>query len=136
MTGSKKGSSFTQTARFEFKKKLGKVTRGLDEDHKSRLKAKTVAQAATQLKEFVEKLEGLQTEHQTLKIHTRTSEILLSLTKTKVVNKSLKVQQNLAARGALQRNVVLRPLCLASITSGGIKPRVLEKYCNHMVTIV
>ncbi|GJJ06549.1 hypothetical protein Clacol_000741 [Clathrus columnatus] len=48
-------------------KKLSKVARRLDEDYKSRLKAKTVAQ----LKEFVGKLGGLQTEHQALKIRER-----------------------------------------------------------------
>ncbi|GJJ06550.1 hypothetical protein Clacol_000742 [Clathrus columnatus] len=69
------------------------------------------------------------------------SEILLPLTKTEVFNKSLEVQQNLlssydisaqlsaiedlVARDAPE-NIVLRLLCLASLTSSGIKPKVLE----------
>ncbi|KAF8517245.1 Sec1-like protein [Hysterangium stoloniferum] len=118
-------------------RKLSKIARRLEEDYKSRLKAKTVAQ----LKVFVGKLGGLQGEHQSLKLHTGLSELLVPLTRTDIFNSSLEIQQNLLssydipaqlsaiedliAQGAPQ-NTVMRLICLASLTSGGIKPKVLE----------
>ncbi|KAF8581753.1 Sec1-like protein [Ramaria rubella] len=118
-------------------KKLSRVARRLEEDYKGRLKAKTVAQ----LKDFVGKLGGLQTEHQSLKLHTGLSELLVPLTRTQIFDKSLEVQQNLLAsydtaaqlvaiedliaQGADQR-IVLRLMCLASLIGGGIKAKTLE----------
>lgn len=119
-------------------KKLNKVAHRLDEDYKRRHQAKTVAQ----LKDFVGKLGGLQNEHQSLGLHTRLSEMLVPLTRTTEFNKSLEIQQNLLAsynvanqitaiedmitQGA-EMQIVLRLLCLASITSGGIKTKILER---------
>jgi len=116
---------------------LSKIARRLEEDYKSRLKAKTVAQ----LKVFVGKLGGLQGEHQSLKLHTGLSELLVPMTRTDVFNSSLEIQQNLLssydipaqlsaiedliAQGAPQ-NTIMRLICLASLISGGIKPKVLE----------
>ncbi|KAJ8518791.1 hypothetical protein ONZ45_g4174 [Pleurotus djamor] len=118
-------------------KKLNLIARRLDEDYKARLQAKTVAQ----LRDFVGKLGGLQTEHQSLRLHTGLSEMLVPLTHTEQFNKSLEIQQNLLAsynvsaqltaiedliaQGA-DMQVVLRLMCLASITTGGIKVKVLE----------
>ncbi|KAJ3559761.1 hypothetical protein NM688_g132 [Phlebia brevispora] len=113
-------------------KKLNQVARRLDEDYKLRHQAKTVAQ----LKDFVGKLGGLQSEHQSLRLHTGLSEMLVPQTRTDVFNKSLEIQQNLLAsynvndqitaiedliaQGA-EMQIVLRLLCLASIITGGIK---------------
>ncbi|TFK41895.1 Sec1-like protein [Crucibulum laeve] len=118
-------------------RKLNTVARRLDEDYKTNLQTKTVAQ----LRDFVGKLGGLQTEHQALRLHTGLSEILVSSTRTDIFNKSLEVQQNLLAsyevsaqitaieeliaQGA-DMEIVVRLLCLASITSGGIKAKTLE----------
>ncbi|KAF8527685.1 Sec1-like protein [Gautieria morchelliformis] len=118
-------------------RRLSRVARRLEEDYKGRLKAKTVAQ----LKDFVGKLGGLQTEHQSLKLHTGLSELLMPLTRSERFGKSLEIQQNLLssydtpsqlaaiedliAQGADQR-VVLRLMCLASLTADGIKTKVFE----------
>jgi len=117
--------------------KLNREARRLDAEYKGRHQAQTVAQ----LREFVGKLGGLQNEHQALRLHTSLSEQIHPLTRTEQFNKSLEVQQNLLAsyEPAAQLNViedliaqqapvqlVLRLLCLASLTSGGIKAKVLE----------
>ncbi|KAF8079084.1 Sec1-like protein [Lyophyllum atratum] len=118
-------------------RKLNKVARRLDEDYRTNLQSKTVAQ----LRDFVGKLGGLQTEHQSLRLHTGLSELLVPLTRTEQFNKSLEIQQNLLASYEVSAQitavedmiaqgsdmqVVLRLLCLASITSGGIKAKTLE----------
>ncbi|KAF6754272.1 ATP binding protein [Ephemerocybe angulata] len=118
-------------------RKLNTVARRLDDDYKTNLQMKTVAQ----LRDFVGKLGGLQTEHQSLRLHTAISELILPLTRTDVFNKSLEIQQNLLAsyevssqvaaiedliaQGA-DMQIVIRLLCLASITAGGIKAKTLE----------
>ncbi|KAI0640015.1 Sec1-like protein [Trametes polyzona] len=118
-------------------KKLNQVARRLDEDYKLRHQAKTVAQ----LRDFVGKLGGLQSEHQSLRLHTGLSEMLVPMTRSEEFNKSLEIQQNLLAlydinaqisaieeliaQGADMRTV-LRLLCLASIVAGGVKAKSLE----------
>ncbi|TFK77545.1 Sec1-like protein [Pluteus cervinus] len=118
-------------------KSLNRVARRLDENYKTNLQSKTVAQ----LREFVGKIGGLQTEHQALRLHTGLSEMLLPLTRTDAFNRSLEIQQNLLASydvpaqitaiedlmaQGTDLNTVLRLLCLASITGNGIKAKVLE----------
>ncbi|KAF5384914.1 hypothetical protein D9615_001128 [Tricholomella constricta] len=129
-------------------RKLNRVARQLDEDYKTNLQSKTVAQ----LRDFVGKLGGLQTEHQSLRLRgslemllfkpdTGLSELLVPLTRTEEFNKSLEIQQNLLASYEVtaqvtaieemiaqgsEMQVVLRLLCLASITSGGIKAKPLD----------
>ncbi|KIK70533.1 hypothetical protein GYMLUDRAFT_149956 [Collybiopsis luxurians FD-317 M1] len=118
-------------------KRLNGVARRLEDDYKTSLQSKTTAQ----LREFVGRLGGLQSEHQSLRIHTGISELLVPMTRTDQFNKSLEIQQNLLAsynvseqissiedmiaKGADMETVV-RLLCLASITSGGIKAKALE----------
>ncbi|KAJ7292810.1 Sec1-like protein, partial [Mycena rebaudengoi] len=118
-------------------KRLNKVARRLEEDYKGRHQAKTVAQ----LRDFVGKLGGLQTDHQSLRLHTGLSELLVPLTRTDQFNKTLEIQQNLLASYEIPAQIsaiedliaqgadlqtVVRLLCLASITSGGIKVKPLE----------
>ncbi|KII91306.1 hypothetical protein PLICRDRAFT_89630 [Plicaturopsis crispa FD-325 SS-3] len=118
-------------------KRLNSTARRLDEDYKARLQAKTVAQ----LRDFVGKLGGLQSEHQALRLHTGLSELLVPMTRTEQFNKSLEIQQNLLASYDVSGQVtaiedmiaqgadmqtVIRLLCLASITTGGIKAKTLE----------
>ncbi|KAH9949388.1 Sec1-like protein [Amylocystis lapponica] len=118
-------------------RKLNQVARRLDEDYKLRHQAKTPAQ----LRDFVSRLGGLQSDHQSLRLHTGLSEMLVPLTRTDQFNKSLEIQQNLLAlydmsaqvaaieemiaQGA-DMQVVVRLLCLASIIAGGIKAKNLE----------
>ncbi|KAF8203998.1 Sec1-like protein [Pholiota molesta] len=106
-------------------KETQQVARRLDEDYKTNLQTKTVAQ----LRDFVGKLGGLQTEHQALRLHTGLSELIVPLTRTEIFNKSLEIQQNLLAsyevtaqlnaiedliaQGA-EMQIVLRLLCLAA----------------------
>ncbi|KAJ7150254.1 Sec1-like protein, partial [Mycena filopes] len=118
-------------------KRLNKVARRLEEDYKGRHQAKTVAQ----LRDFVGKLGGLQTDHQSLRLHTGLSELLVPLLQTEQFNKTLEIQQNLLASYEVPAQItaiedllaqgadiqtILRLLCLASITAGGIKLKSLE----------
>ncbi|KAH8119990.1 Sec1-like protein [Phellopilus nigrolimitatus] len=118
-------------------KTLHRNARRLEEHYKSRLQAKTVPQ----LRDFVGKLSGLQTDHQSLRIHTGLSEILAPMTRTEQFSKSLEIQQNLLASYESSAQIaaiedliaqgesiqtVLRLLCLASIVNGGIKSKPLE----------
>ncbi|KAI6048041.1 ATP binding protein [Pisolithus marmoratus] len=97
----------------------------------ARQQAKTVAQ----LRDFVGKLGGLQSEHQALRLHTGLSEILLPHTRTDLFNKSLEIQQNLLAsyEATAQVTAIEEMVAqgadmqtIASITMGGIKTRALE----------
>ncbi|KAF8482065.1 Sec1-like protein [Russula ochroleuca] len=117
-------------------KRLNKAARRLDEDYRARHQA-----SVSQLRDFVGKLGGLQAEHRALQLHTGLSEIIMPVTRSEVFNKSLEIQQNLLAsydvpgqitavedliaQGA-EMQVVIRLLCLASITAGGIKGKTLE----------
>ncbi|KAJ2913825.1 hypothetical protein MD484_g6581, partial [Candolleomyces efflorescens] len=118
-------------------RKLNTAVRRLNEDYKTDLQGKTVSQ----LRDFVGKLGGLQTEHQSLRIHTGISEMIIPLTRTEVFNKSLEIQQNLLASYEVSAQVtaieeliaqgadvqtVIRLLCLACITAGGVKAKTLE----------
>ncbi|OTB02323.1 hypothetical protein M426DRAFT_322754 [Hypoxylon sp. CI-4A] len=134
---------------------LNKVARRLQSDYDSRHTSKTTAE----LKDFVKKLPGYQTEHQSLKIHTGLAEDIMKHTRTDQFSRMLEVQQNLAA-GAdpssqfdaieelIARDVplqeVLRLLCIYSCISGGIKSKdfdqfrrlVLEGYgYQHLLTL-
>ncbi|KZV82588.1 Sec1-like protein [Exidia glandulosa HHB12029] len=123
---------------------LSRHAHRLDSEYQSRHQAKTVPQ----LKEFVGKLGGLQTETQSLKLHTGLCEIVDPQTKTEVFNKSLEIQQNLLALYDVNAQisaiedlvaqgvdvaVVLRLLCLASIVAPGIKPKVFENLSREIL---
>ncbi|KAI0382078.1 vacuolar protein sorting 33A-like protein [Hypomontagnella monticulosa] len=134
---------------------LNKVARRLQNDYDSRHTSKTTAE----LKDFVKKLPGYQTEHQSLKVHTGLAEEIMKHTRTDQFSRMLEVQQNLAA-GAdpssqfdtieelIARDVplreILRLLCIYSCISGGIKSKdfdqfrrlVLEGYgYQHLLTL-
>ncbi|KAI5867055.1 vacuolar protein sorting 33A-like protein [Durotheca rogersii] len=134
---------------------LNKVARRLQSDFDSRHTSKTTAE----LKDFVKKLPGYQTEHQSLKVHTGLAEEIMKHTRAEQFSRMLEVQQNLAA-GAdpssqldaieelIARDVplreILRLLCIYSCISGGIKSKdfdqlrrlVLEGYgYQHLLTL-
>ncbi|KAK0456146.1 Sec1-like protein [Armillaria borealis] len=118
-------------------RRLNKVARRLEDDYKASRQAKTIPQ----LRDVVGKLGGLQSEHQALRLHTGLSELLVPITRTDHFNKSLEIQQDLLAsykvveqisaieeliaQGA-EIELIIRLLCLASVTSGGIKTKTLE----------
>ncbi|KAG8936355.1 hypothetical protein FRC02_002948 [Tulasnella sp. 418] len=124
--------------------KLNKEAHRLDEEYKERHQAQTVAQ----LREFVGKLGGLQNEQQSLQLHIRLSEQITPSTRTDIFNKSLEIQQNLTASyepttqvAAIEDliaqqapvQLVLRLLCLANLTTGGIKLKTLENIKRDIV---
>ncbi len=118
---------------------LNKVARRLESDYESRHGAKSTSE----LREFVNKLPGYQTEQQSLKIHTGLAEEIMKHTRSDIFSRVLEVQQNLAegtdpssqhdsieeliARDA-PLNIVLRLLCLESCVAGGIRPKDLENF--------
>ncbi|KAH9004143.1 Sec1-like protein [Lactarius hatsudake] len=124
-------------------KRLNKAARRLDEDYRARHQA-----SVSQLRDFVGKLGSLQAEHRALQLHTGLSEIIMPVTRSEIFNKSLEIQQNLLAsydvpgqitavedliaQGA-DIQLVVRLLCLASITAGGIKGKTLENIKKELL---
>ncbi|KAL8286886.1 hypothetical protein RQP46_003892 [Phenoliferia psychrophenolica] len=118
---------------------LNRTARRLNDDYERRHQAKTT----TELRQFVGQLGGLQAEHQALRLHTGLTEQILAVTSSDEFNSALEVQQNLIAgvdfpaqenaiRELINQEVplltVLRLLCLYSIISNGLKPKVLEEF--------
>ncbi len=118
---------------------LNKVARRLQSDYDSRHQSRTTAE----LKEFVQKLPGYQTEQASLKIHTGLAEEIMKYTRTDQFSSLLEVQQNLAAGAdpstqfeAIEELIardttlsdVLRLLCIYSCISGGIKTKEYDHF--------
>ncbi|KAG8880918.1 hypothetical protein FRB98_004678 [Tulasnella sp. 332] len=121
--------------------KLNREAKRLDSEFKARQPSRHQAQTVGQLRSFVGKLGGLQSEQTNLGLHTELSERISMFTRTDQFNKTLEIQQNLLASYDTNAQVwaieelvaqqapvqqVLRLLCLASITCGGIKLKQLE----------
>lgn len=138
---------------------LNKIARRLNNDYEGRHQAKTVSE----IKQFVSKLGGLQQEHQSLRLHTGLAEEIMKHTRSDIFNKVLELGQSrhcnqclrhmltttdliagidpssqheaieeLMARGAPILSV-LRLLCIESVVSGGIKPKVLESFKREVL---
>lgn len=105
-------------------------------------------QSVSQMKDFVGRIGGLQSEQQALRLHTALAERLLPITRSDTFNKSLEAQQNLLAgydapaQWALVEDLlaeqaplmsVLRAAVLYSLTNGGIKPKVLEGFKRDLL---
>ncbi len=118
---------------------LNKVARRLESDYKSRYAAKSTSE----LREFVNKLPGFQSEQQSLNIHTGIAGEIKKHTDSEIFTRTLEVQQNLAEGSdpssqhdtieeLISRDVpltmILRLLCLESCTSGGIRPKDLDHF--------
>lgn len=134
---------------------LSKVARRLRSDYDARHNSKTTAE----LKDFVQKLPGYQAEQASLKIHTGLVEEIYKHTRGDIFNKSLEVQQNLAAgfdpstqfeaiEELIARDTplpeILRLLCVYSCISGGVRTKeydlfrrlILEGYgYQHLLTL-
>ncbi|ORY82401.1 putative ATP binding protein [Leucosporidium creatinivorum] len=123
---------------------LNRTARRLNDDYERRHQAKTPAE----LRQFVGQLGGLQNEHQSLRLHTGLTEQIMAVTATDEFNTALEVQQNLIAGVDLpaQENsirdlinqeaplrTVLRLLCLYSVISGGLKPKVMEEFKREIL---
>ncbi|RIA91417.1 vacuolar protein sorting 33A [Glomus cerebriforme] len=123
---------------------LNRIARRINEDYEERHQAKTVVQ----IREFINKLGGLQSEHQSLRTHTGIAEEIMAYTVTPEFNKALEVQQNLAAgidinlqndhiEEMINRQVpilqVLRLLCLLSLVNGGLKQKSFEFFKKEIL---
>ena len=122
--------------------RLHRAAKRLNQDYEGRHQAKTVSQ----IRAFVGKLGGLQSEHASLRLHTGLTERIMEWTAREEFNRMLEVQQNTVAGLELaaqyqaiedmvneERDLVgvLRLLCLTSVVgmgsaSGGIKAKNLE----------
>ncbi|SPO25351.1 probable vacuolar sorting protein (hbrA) [Ustilago trichophora] len=122
--------------------RLHRAAKRLNQDYEGRHQAKTVSQ----IRAFVGKLGGLQSEHASLRLHTGLTEKIMEWTAREEFNRMLEVQQNSVAGIELaaqyqaiedmvneERDLVgvLRLLCLTSVVglgspSGGIKAKNLE----------
>ncbi|CAD6566491.1 MAG: hypothetical protein TREMPRED_002655 [Tremellales sp. Tagirdzhanova-0007] len=126
--------------------RLSRLARRLEGDYGGAKNLKSVSQ----MKDFVGKLGGLQGEQQNLRLHTGLTEQIMPITKTDAFNRSLEAQQNLVAGydTTAQLNivedlmnqeapwpVVLRLAVLMSLTSGGIKPKVLETFRRDFLQV-
>ncbi|CBQ72985.1 probable vacuolar sorting protein (hbrA) [Sporisorium reilianum SRZ2] len=122
--------------------RLHRAAKRLNQDYEGRHQAKTVSQ----IRAFVGKLGGLQSEHASLRLHTGLTEKIVEWTAREEFNRMLEVQQNSVAGIDLpaqyqaiedmvneERDLVgvLRLLCLTSVVglgsaAGGIKAKNFE----------
>lgn len=118
---------------------LNMVAKRLYSDVESRHAAKTTSE----IREFVNKLPGIQTEQQSLKVHTGIAGEIKKYTDSEIFTRTLEVQQNLAEgtdpssqhdtiEELISRDVplpmILRLLCLESCISGGLRPKDLDQF--------
>lgn len=118
---------------------LNKIARRLESDYESRHSAKTTSE----IREFVNKLPGFQSEQLSLKIHTGIAGEIKKHTDSEIFTRTLEVQQNLAEgtdpssqhdtiEELMSRDVpltmILRLLCLESCMSGGLRPKDLDQF--------
>ncbi|KAF2403956.1 putative vacuolar sorting protein [Trichodelitschia bisporula] len=118
---------------------LNKTARRLQSTLESRTTAKTTAD----LRAFVSRLPGYQSEQASLKLHTNLAEDIIKRTSTDAFTRTLEVQQNIAAGadpGAQHQTVedlmaqgtplptILRLLAVNSTFSNGLRPRDFDAF--------
>lgn len=123
---------------------LNKVARRLQSDMESRHTAKTTSE----LRDFVNKLPGYQTEQQSLKAHIGLTEEIMKSTQGDIFRRTLEVQQNLydgsdpsyqhdTMEELISRDIpltaILRLLCLESCISGGLRPKDLDNFKRQIL---
>eukprot|EP00127_Corallochytrium_limacisporum_P002812 Clim_evm25s141 gene=Clim_evmTU25s141 len=123
---------------------LHKKAKAMSAKYDERHDVKTVKE----MKNFVGQLSGLQQQHQSLSIHTAIAEEILRIASEKDFNNILNCEQNILCNGdtsqikdfidtAIAREmklpIVLRLLCLWSITSGGLRSDQYTHYCREIV---
>ncbi|ETN36992.1 uncharacterized protein HMPREF1541_07980 [Cyphellophora europaea CBS 101466] len=122
---------------------LNQVARRLESDYEGRHNRNI-----NELRDFVNKLPGLQSEHQSLGLHTNLADDMIKHTRSDIFNKELEVQQSLVGGGdpsyqhdnieeLIARDApiatVLRLICLESTIAGGLKPRDLESFKRQVL---
>lgn len=123
---------------------LNKVARRLQSDMESRHTAKTTSE----IRDFVNKLPGYQTEQQSLKTHIGLTEEIMKNTQGEIFRRTLEVQQNLydgsdpsyqhdTMEELISRDIplatILRLLCLESCISGGLRPKDLDNFKRQIL---
>merc|ERR1712241_110639 len=106
---------------------------------------KNEARTVRELKQFVDKLPGMQTAKQSLTTHTSLAEMVKEridsedflavleleqgiLTDIGMGGRYLEAIEDLACSNTIPLTRILRLICLQSVVSGGLKPKVLESY--------
>jgi hypothetical protein len=122
---------------------LNKIARRLESDFEGRH-----SRSISEIRDFVSKLGGLQSEHQSLAVHVNLAEDMTKQTRSDLFNKELEVQQNLAAgtdpsyqhdniEEMVARDAplpsVLRLLCLESTIAGGMRPKDFESFKRQIL---
>lgn len=107
------------------------------------MESRHTAKSTSELRDFVNKLPGYQTEQQSLKTHIALAEEMMKHTQSEIFRRCLEVQQNLAdgtdpssqheiIEELIARDMplptILRLLCLASCISGGMRPKDLDHF--------
>lgn len=123
---------------------LNKIARRLQTDFDTRHKAQEI----NQLRDFVNKLPAYKEEHKSLALHTNLADELTKHTRSETFNRSLEVQQNIAAgtdpiyqhdtiEELIARDVplplILRLLCLESTIAGGLRAKDLESFKRQIL---
>ncbi|KAJ3151368.1 hypothetical protein HDU89_002207 [Geranomyces variabilis] len=123
---------------------LSQIARRIHDDYEGRHQAKTVSQ----IKDFMGKFGTLQSEHQSLRLHTGIAEKLTSFTKDREFNQALEVQQNFVAGVANKAHIeyveslvdrqapleqTLRLLSLHSLIEGGVKTKYYDSMRRDIV---
>ncbi|KAG4302222.1 hypothetical protein PCK1_001494 [Pneumocystis canis] len=122
---------------------LNKIARQLFSDYEGRYQAKTVSQ----IRDFVNKLGDLQTDHKLLKFHISLTEDIMSFTTSEMFLKILEIQQNFVSGINCSQNspieelfsrnasvtTALRLLCLESLIFGGIQSKELENFKKELI---
>lgn len=123
---------------------INKVARRLQADIESRHTAKTTGE----LREFVKKLPGYQSEQASLKTHIGLTEDILKTTSSQLFSSMLRIQQNLAAgtdpssehdaideliSRSISLSTILRLVCLESTISGGLRQRDLDNFKRQIM---
>jgi vacuolar protein sorting-associated protein 33A len=120
---------------------LNKSARRLQATYDSRpnIGTKTTAE----LREFVAKLPGYQSEQASLKLHTSLAEDIMKHTRSDIFSRVLEVQQNLAAGAdpasqsenidelisrSVSLPIILRLICIYSAVSGGLRSKDHENF--------
>ncbi|KAJ1655506.1 Vacuolar protein-sorting-associated protein 33 [Dispira simplex] len=126
---------------------LHRAAKRINQDYEGRHQAKTISQ----LRQFIGKLSNLQTEHQSLKLHTYLAEELYKFTLTTAFNKNLEFEQTLMGGAQVPSNSaftdyldeligkqaplpqVLRLLCLQSLVNNGLKSKMYDYWRREIV---
>lgn len=104
------------------------------------------AQTVTQLRDFMKKLGDLQAQHQALRVHTNVADRIGIQTSKESFHKRLEIEQSLLRGATLDQDYieecinkqepltrVLRLLCLASLTGGGLKTKQFDFFRREIL---